>query len=55
MENNHNFIIECGILEKYIGPGGDVTIPEGVTEIRSYTFADCTGLASVTIPNSVMI
>lgn len=53
MENNRNFIIECGILEKYIGPGGDVTIPKGVTEIMCYTFADCTGLASVTIPDSV--
>ena len=47
MENNRNFIIECGILEKYIGPGGDVTIPKGVTEIMCYTFADCTGLTSM--------
>lgn len=53
MENNRNFIIECGILEKYIGPGGDVTIPEGVTEIGDWAFCGCTGLTSVTIPGDV--
>ena len=31
MENMQDFVIENGVLEKYKGPGGDVTIPEGVT------------------------
>ena len=33
MENMQDFVIENGVLEKYKGPGGDVAIPEGVTEI----------------------
>lgn len=33
MENMQDFVIENGVLEKYKGPGGDVTIPEGVKEI----------------------
>ena len=41
MENNQDFVIENGILKKYNGPGGDVTIPEGVTEIGSSAFDGC--------------
>ena len=41
----------------YTGPGGDVTIPEGVTAIGSSAFWNCTGLmtsvTSVTIPEGV--
>ena len=40
-------------LLAYIGNGGDVTIPSGVTSIGSSAFYDCDGLTSVTIPNSV--
>ena len=29
-------------------------IPEGTTRIGSYAFSCCTGLTSITIPNSVM-
>ena len=29
-------------------------IPEGTTSIGSYAFSCCTGLTSITIPNSVM-
>lgn len=53
MKNNHDFIIECGLLEEYAGPGGNVTIPDGVTEIIGHTFADCTSLTGVTIPKGV--
>ena len=31
MENNQDFVITKGVLEEYKGPGGDVTIPAGVT------------------------
>ena len=49
-----DFPIEHGILKKYTGPGGDVTIPSGVTEIYYGAFHGCTGLTSVTIPSNVI-
>ena len=53
MENKQDFVITKGVLKKYKGPGGDVTIPAGVTEIGSWAFSGCTGLTSVTIPAGV--
>ena len=38
MSNASDFIIENGVLRKYVGPGGDVVIPEGVTEIGIKAF-----------------
>ena len=38
MSNASDFIIENGVLTKYVGPGGDVVIPEGVTEIGADAF-----------------
>lgn len=45
-------------ITKYIGPGGDVSIPETitglpVTTIASYAFAGCTNLTSITISQNV--
>ena len=53
MSNNSAFIIENGILIKYTGAGGDVTIPDSVTSIGGSAFYDCFSLTSVTIPDSV--
>ena len=53
MSGNQDFVIENGVLRDYKGPGGDVTIPEGVTEIERWAFDGCTGLTSVTIPEGV--
>ena len=49
-----DFVIKNGVLEKYNGPGGNVVIPDGVTEISPLTFANCSGLTSVTISASVI-
>ena len=53
MENNLEFIIKSAVLVHYCGPGGDVVIPEGVTEIGGNAFDGCTNLTNVTIPESV--
>ena len=47
------FEIKNGGLEKYKGKGGDVVIPDSVTEICYGAFEDCTSLTSVIIPDSV--
>ena len=53
MSNASDFIIENGVLTKYAGPGGDVTVPEGVTSIGQGAFEWCHSLTSITIPDSV--
>jgi hypothetical protein len=53
MSNPSDFVIENGVLTKYIGPGGDVTVPEGVTSIGDAAFWGCSSLTSVTIPEGV--
>ena len=52
---DENFLYEDGektIISKYIGEGGDVVIPSGVTTISNSSFLH-TNITSVTIPNSV--
>jgi hypothetical protein len=51
--SDSDFTIEDGVLTKYTGDGGDVVIPEGVTEIGDYAFYGCSGLISVEIPDGV--
>lgn len=41
MENKQDFVIKEGVLKEYTGPGGDVTIPEGVTKIGNWAFSGC--------------
>lgn len=60
-----DFIIENGVLIQYVGPGGDVVIPDGVTEIGRYfpmwvengfgvsAFWDCSTITSIVMPDSV--
>ena len=49
-----DFVIENGVLKQYVGPGGDVVIPEGVTRIDRWAFFNCGSLTNVTIPESVI-
>ena len=53
MSSVSDFVIENGILKKYVGNGGDVVIPEGVTSIGDHAFAWRKTVTSVTIPDSV--
>ena len=53
MSNASDFIIENGVLTKYVGPGGDVVIPEGVTKIGDEAFAQCKALTGVIMSDTV--
>lgn len=52
MNNISDFIIEDGELIKYVGSGGDVVIPEGVTKIAMSVFSGYTNLQSVILPSN---
>lgn len=53
MSNASDFIIKNGVLTKYLGAGGSVLIPDGVTTIGDGVFYRCTNLIQVNIPDSV--
>lgn len=51
--DENGFVIEDGVLTSYMGAGGDVVIPDGVTSIGDSAFAYCGSLTSVEIPDGV--
>lgn len=53
MSNTNDFIIENGVLSKYVGSGGDVIVPDGVTAIGFEAFAHNETVTSVFLPDSV--
>ena len=53
MSSASDFVIENGVLKKYVGPGGDVVVPEGVTEIGYEAFKYCKSLTGIIIPEGV--
>lgn len=52
-----DFLVYDGILEEYVGAGGDIVIPEslGVKEIATRAFAQNTDITSVVIPEGVEV
>ena len=52
-----DFLVYDGVLEEYVGAGGDVVIPAslGVTEIAAQAFYNNTDITSVVIPEGVEI
>jgi len=48
-----DFQMNGTVLVQYKGNGGNIIIPEGVTEIRQRAFEGCTSITSVTIPEGV--
>ena len=55
MSNASDFVIENGILKKYVGPGGDVVVPEGVTEIGFRAFFKCLSLTGIQLPKGLKV
>ena len=54
MSNPSVFVISKGKLKSYTGPGGDVVIPEGVTEVLGYPpFCNYPNPFSLTLANSM--
>ena len=54
MSNLSDFVIENGVLTKYIGTDEDVVIPNSITSIGKYAFDGCESLMSITIPEGVI-
>ena len=48
-----DFKTKNGVLENYIGKGGDVVIPDSVKTIGESAFISCTNLTSITIPKTL--
>ena len=54
MSNTSDFVIENGVLIKYVGPGGEVVIPDGVAEIYATAgFQGNDSITELTIPEGV--
>lgn len=49
--DENDFIINQGVLEKYIGSKRTVTVPDGVTVCGKYAFKDCTRITQISLPN----
>ena len=50
----NDFLIENELLIKYEGPGGQISVPDGVTAIGERAF-DRTGVTSVTLPVGITV
>ena len=48
-----DFIIENGVLIKYVGPGGDVVLPEGITRIEDNAFRSNQTVTSVVMQSGI--
>lgn len=53
MSNANDFIIENGVLKKYVGPGGDVIVPDGVTAINNNVFQNNITIKTVFLPDGL--
>lgn len=53
MEQNREFLVENGVLRRYLGSRRSVTIPDGIAVIGKTAFLECINMEQVTIPGSV--
>ena len=54
MSNANDFVIENGVLMKYIGSGGDVIVPEGVRLIDDNAFLYCKSVQTIRLNEGVV-
>ncbi len=52
-EKYKDFEIRDKLIVQYIGSGGDVVIPDGITHIHDYAFLSCENISSIVIPQSL--
>lgn len=50
-----DFLVEDGVMRRYIGTGGQVTIPDCVTEIGESSFINCSGVTGVIMQEGVQV
>ena len=50
MNVSQQFYINDGVLYHYFGQGGDVIIPEGITEIADDAFSNRSDITGISIP-----
>lgn len=50
---SQDFEINNGVLMKYVGKGGNVKVPDGVTVIGNRAFYGCTDVTSIRLPDGV--
>ena len=48
-----DFVIRDDVLTKYVGPGGDVAVPDGVKTIAARAFKGCAALTGIALPEGV--
>lgn len=53
-DSESDFLIQDGILVGYLGKGGEVVIPDGVTSIGKHAFRNCKTVTKVTFPDSLI-
>ena len=53
MSDLKDFVIENGVLKKYVGQGSEVVIPDSVTSIGNSAFYNCKKLTAIVFPESL--
>ncbi len=53
MSNASDFVIENGVLTKYVGSGGNVVVPKGVTVIGEEAFSNDKNVINIKLPYGI--
>lgn len=55
MSSASDFVVKNGVLKKYVGPGGEVVVPDGVTSIGMDAFMNNKTITSVQVSTDVSL